>query len=290
MVKIIILDIDHDYKKECETKIAQLKGNYEVRMVDSKKMSDVGDTTPEVREENDAFRREQEEGRNSVLVIVDSGSAVKRWPEYPVLGIEHRGRVEGAPYVSISIEDVDDEYLQMVYCRFHHIPLTIGENEHLILRESTQDDVLAFGKLYKDEEYVRYIQSFDSPEEESRKMKSYIQYMYGFYGYGLWTVVHKQSGDVIGRVGIENCEINGREYQELGYFIGKEYAGKGYAYEACGMVLQWAKDHDMNSLVVRLDKNNLPSLALAKKLGFVPASLGGHRDGSADSMVLIKYI
>ncbi|MFR2511412.1 MAG: hypothetical protein ACLS9K_04365 [Lachnospira eligens] len=53
--------------------------------------------------------------------------------------------------------------------------------------------------------------------------------MYGFFGYGLWLVFDKKTGELVARAGIENRSIDGQNCQELGYLV-KKLAGK-----ACGM-------------------------------------------------------
>ena len=93
--------------------------------------------------------------------------------------------------------------------------------------------------------------------------------MYGFYGYGLWVVYDKESGNLVGRIGLENREIDGKLEVELGYVIGTKYQRKGYAYECCMKVMEYAFDElAMEGIFLCTNKNNLPSIKLAKKLGF----------------------
>lgn len=107
--------------------------------------------------------------------------------------------------------------------------------------------------------------------------------MYGFYQYGLWLVYEKSTQKLIGRVGIENREIDGILRQELGYVIGKNYQHKGYAYEAAKAVLKYAKEElFLDEMFICVQKDNIPSIALAKKLGFT-------RYGEAQEFVLYHY-
>ena len=43
--------------------------------------------------------------------------------------------------------------------------------------------------------------------------------MYGYYGYGMWLVFDKASGELIGRAGLEHREFPDAVELELGYLI-----------------------------------------------------------------------
>ena len=53
----------------------------------------------------------------------------------------------------------------------------------------------------------------------------------------------------------------------IGYEIDKEYRGNNYAYNACKLVLQVAKAHCMNELILACDENNIASYKTIEKLG-----------------------
>ena len=57
-------------------------------------------------------------------------------------------------------------------------------------------------------------------------------------GYGVWAVIEKESGSIIGHCGLNYV----KQYNvvELLYGIGKEYWGLGYATEAAKSVLAFA--------------------------------------------------
>lgn len=55
--------------------------------------------------------------------------------------------------------------------------------------------------------------------------------MYELCDMGYWAVIEKQSGKIIGRVGIEPKIWNqGRSVVELGYLIDEAYQRQGYGY------------------------------------------------------------
>ncbi len=93
--------------------------------------------------------------------------------------------------------------------------------------------------------------------------------MYAFFGYGLWLAFEKETGELVGRVGIENRTIDGEMCRELGYLIRKDKQGKGYAWEALEAVLNYAmNDLCFKEIFVCTNKDNVPSIAIAGKLGF----------------------
>lgn len=268
MINTIIIDFSDELKKESMESIEEWTGRYHViDGTDSNEMLSKGEC----------------------IVLTDHQEASIKWKEFPIIGVEQFHSIKGINYVAENVTSIDDDYMDLVYARFHKLPLTVARGERVYLRESCVEDVESLVSLYKDIEYVQYTKSMGVVAEEQEKMALYQKYMYDFWGYGLWTLVESATGKVIGRVGIENCEIAGLEYRELGYIVGKDYARKGYGYEACKLVLEWAKEHDINTLITRIHKNNTPSLALARKLGFKPMNLAPTKDGvSEDLIVLVK--
>lgn len=64
---------------------------------------------------------------------------------------------------------------------------------------------------------------------------------------------------------------------ELGYTVFSEYRRNGYAQEAIRGLLGWAvAQHAIRHFVASIAPTNIPSLALARKLGFV--KVGEHQD------------
>ncbi|MDY5956799.1 MAG: GNAT family N-acetyltransferase, partial [Frisingicoccus sp.] len=106
------------------------------------------------------------------------------------------------------------------------------ETPRLILREFVPEDLAGLYRLYEESD-TRYIEPLaKDPEEELEKLKSYIHYIYGFYGFGLWAVCLKESGELIGRCGLQVELIGDEGEYELGYMVSGKYTGCGYASEA----------------------------------------------------------
>lgn len=116
---------------------------------------------------------------------------------------------------------------------------------------------------------MEFIEPLKEYEIEKEKLNSYIQNRYPFYGYGMWTVLDKATGKVIGRAGIEEREIDGVEQTEIGYMLHYFYRRKGIGFEICQGILEYAKSTlYIEEIHAYTHKKNKASQRLLKKLGF----------------------
>ena len=178
-----------------------------------------------------------------------------------------------AKYIwQMSDEDVlpDQVYILKVWQRHMHQPWLIAETERLSIRESVMEDLAYFQKFYGEECGNPDVQPLCEAKEQ---LRTYITTRYPLFEYGLWTIVEKATGTVLGRAGIEElpecCEgLSGEP--ELSYLIGKEYRGNDYAAEACQAILHYAAEElEMDRIYLRTSKDNFPSQKLAEKLGLL---------------------
>ena len=105
------------------------------------------------------------------------------------------------------------------------------ETRRLILREMTGDDYEPLHAIFTDAETMKhYPAPFD--EEKVRRWIAVNRERYRIFGFGLWTVVLKETGEVIGDCGVTMQNIHGLIRPEIGYQIGRPWQRKGYATEA----------------------------------------------------------
>lgn len=222
----------------------------------------------------DSVLAEREMNLKETLVIADEPETVKRllgggW--YVVVLYHEQNRKLSFPRVRYGVEDVfllEYRSYEEAYKRLAGLPWDILETDRLMVRESTVEDVEEFYRIYKDPSITLYIEDlYKDREEERRYMKAYIDQVYGFYGYGLWTILLKETGQIIGRAGLSVRE--GYELPELGFVIDVAFQRQGYGYEVCRGILKYAKEELMFEEVQALVKEeNLPSRGLLSKLGF----------------------
>ena len=113
------------------------------------------------------------------------------------------------------------------------------ETDRLILREYTWDDYDALFEILSDPETMRH---YPAPYDEAG-VRRWIQWNldnYEKYGFGLWAVVLRETGEFIGDCGLTMQLIDGESLPEIGYHIHKKYWRRGYAKEAARAVRDWA--------------------------------------------------
>ena len=116
------------------------------------------------------------------------------------------------------------------------------ETERLILREYTFDDFDALYEIVSDPETMQhYPAPFD--EERTRGWITWNLENYEKYGFGLWAVVLKETGEFIGDCGISIQNIDGEMLPEIGYHIHKRYWRKGFGKEAARAARDWVFEH-----------------------------------------------
>ena len=173
----------------------------------------------------------------------------------------------GALYVIEQIEEIDYEAVDMAYSRLAGLPWEILTTKRCIIRETIVEDVDSFYQIYAEPEITKYMEDlYADRDEEIAYIKAYQEKVYGFYGYGMWTVLTKD-GTVIGRAGISWRE--GFDCPELGFVIGVPWQRQGYAYEVCSAILAYAqKELGFTRIQALVAEGNEKSENLCRKLGF----------------------
>ncbi len=206
-----------------------------------------------VTDDKDTAEKLREDGE-AVLIYLHSGNRDQDFSSY-LFAVE-------------DPEELEPEYVERVYRRLKGIPWNILETERCLVRETTPEDVDVFYRIYSNPAVTRYMEElYPEVEQEKQYVREYIEKVYTFYGFGVWTVVEKESGAVIGRAGISYRE--GFEEPELGFIIGVPWQGRGYAYEVCEAILAYAAAAlGFTRIQALVEIENLPSLRLCQKLGF----------------------
>ena len=166
----------------------------------------------------------------------------------------------------------------------------IIETERLKLRELTLDDIDKLALVLSDPRSMKFYPHPFSREEVEHWIKWNIE-NYKKYGFGLWAVIEKESGEFIGDCGITMQQVdlgfiqnpkNGRVkalseacldrpyedlFHEIGYHLIKEYRGKGYATEAARACSDFAKSRGVKQIISYMKSDNLPSRHVAERNG-----------------------
>lgn len=220
----------------------------------------------------------KEGGISGVLWITDSAPAAKALMEAqkPLLVCLHDGNRDAdfgaAGFVVEEPQEQEAKYFEQVYRRFAGIPWDIAETPRCLIREMCPEDAPRLEEIYAEPSVNRFLGGF-YPEEvrgdaEQKRLflEKYIQNVYGFYGYGIWTVVEKESGEIIGRAGFRS---GGDGIPDLGYVIDPVRQRRGFGFEVCGALLRYgAEELGFRQVKALVEPDNLSSAALCRKLGF----------------------
>lgn len=140
------------------------------------------------------------------------------------------------------------------------------QTERLLLRGLRQEDFEDYARFHADPDVVRYLSR--SPVSRTDAWRS-LAVMIGHWvlrGYGMWGVERKSDGAFVGRVGLWNPE--GWPGLEVGWTLGKEFWGQGYATEAARAAMDFAFiTQDISRLLSVIDVENLASQRVAERLG-----------------------
>ncbi|MBR4085773.1 MAG: GNAT family N-acetyltransferase [Lachnospiraceae bacterium] len=222
----------------------------------------------------ESFYIKQSQKKVQALYVTDHNGVAQSLLEagMAVLGYGHRQNKSegfaGVKYILEAPEGTPAEYFERVFRRYSGLPWSILETERCYVRESCEEDVEAFYTIYKAPEVTRYTEGlYEHAVSERAYMREYIEKVYAYFEFGVWTVILKESGEIIGRAGISVRE--GFDMPELGYVLGLPWQGKGLAKEVCEGILKYAKEElEITQLQVLIQEENEASIGLAKRLGF----------------------
>ena len=111
----------------------------------------------------------------------------------------------------------------------------------LDLRELTDADLPALRTTLHDPvAMTAYEGAFD--DAESLAWLRRMQQRYADDGFGLWAVVLRETGAMIGQCGITRQFIDRDEVFEVGYLFARAHWHRGYAVEAAAACRDWAFD------------------------------------------------
>ena len=141
------------------------------------------------------------------------------------------------------------------------------ETKRLFLREMTQEDFASLCKILMDEEVMYAYEGAFSMEEAQEWLDRQIA-RYKEYGFGLWAVVLKETGTMIGQCGITMQNFKNGQIMEVGYLFQKEYWHQGYASEAAIACKEYAFDKlNAKEVFSIIRETNTASQNVAKRNG-----------------------
>ena len=141
------------------------------------------------------------------------------------------------------------------------------ETERLLLREMTDADFDALYRVLADSDIMQhYPYSFDEARVWNWIARNRERYQ--IFGFGLWAVCLRETGEMIGDCGLTMQLIGGQIKPEIGYHIRADHQRKGYATEAASAVRDWTfRNTPFNMVYSYMKHTNEPSARTAMAYG-----------------------
>ena len=143
----------------------------------------------------------------------------------------------------------------------------ISETKRLIFREMVDSDYESLKKVISDPVNMKYYQK---PYDDNgvHRWLNWCKDCYQKYGFGLWSVIYKETGEMIGDCGISIQYIDDEWKPEIGYHLRLDYHQQGLGKEMTQAVKDYFFTHfDFDEVYSYMDINNLPSSKTAKANG-----------------------
>jgi RimJ/RimL family protein N-acetyltransferase len=142
------------------------------------------------------------------------------------------------------------------------------ETARLLLRPMQTEDIDCLLAIFAD---PKVMAAFSAPPFDRARMERWVRRNLehqSTHGYGLFSVILKTSGLIIGDCGLEHMDVGGRREAELGYDFRSAYWNQGFATEAATAVRDYAfQILELPRLISLIRQGNRASERVARKIG-----------------------
>lgn len=187
---------------------------------------------------------------------------------FPVIAFSHEGNQQehlmGTPWLILSAEALTPDFLEEVYCRHHHFPITVCKTARCYLRELTMDDLPYLLDIQKENrenpDGCFFPEDCSAPDEF---LYNYIHHQYPFYHYGIFAVLKKNTQQFLGIAGFSDSSYS---FIQISYAILQKWQRLGYASETAASLISLAKErYQFPEIGVCIRQDNAASIAVAAK-------------------------
>jgi RimJ/RimL family protein N-acetyltransferase len=147
------------------------------------------------------------------------------------------------------------------------VNVPVLETDRLTMRGFGNDDLDEMAAINADPEVTRWVGDDDglSREDTWRRMAYWVGH-WELRGFGQWALVERETGRMVGRAGL--LEPEAWPAIEVGWLVGREHWGRGFAPEAGRAAMDWARDElGLTHIISLIEDANERSARVAEKLG-----------------------
>ncbi|MTI10690.1 GNAT family N-acetyltransferase [Curvivirga aplysinae] len=147
--------------------------------------------------------------------------------------------------------------------------------DRLILQPLEHRDLDLIISLFTDEEIMTYAGGAVSAESCEKEMPDYAGLGHKVAHQGVWTIGLRETGEKFGTFSLFPMPKDKEEtiptgHTEIGYFILKDYWGKGYVTEAAKHIIKFAfTETNLEQLTACVDDDNAASRNILQKVGMI---------------------
>ncbi|WP_269149133.1 glutamine-hydrolyzing GMP synthase [Helicobacter apodemus] len=176
---------------------------------------------------------------------------------------------------------ISKKRLQTALKSYDTVTAPILSTERTILRPYTQADFKALHEILSDEKTM-YTWGHGFSKKESQEWLDKQLTHYKKYGFGIWAIIEKQSGKIIGNAGLNYEQIcleplenkaqktkgESKKIVEIGYLLHRDFWNKGYGSEVARMCVKYGFETlGLEEVYCLIKEDNLSSIKVAQKLG-----------------------
>jgi RimJ/RimL family protein N-acetyltransferase len=141
------------------------------------------------------------------------------------------------------------------------------QTERLVMRGFRDEDLDALAEISADPEVTKWVGDPNGlTREETWRRIAYFVGHWELRGFGQWALFEREGGRMVGRAGLLQPE--GWPGLEVGWLVGREFWGRGYAPEAGRAAIDWAHEAlGADHIISLIEDENERSARVAEKLG-----------------------
>ena len=147
--------------------------------------------------------------------------------------------------------------------------MKVIETERVILRTWRDDDVDEYYRINQDPKVIEFLRG-PLTMQEAKDFVAFVNQQFDKIGYTLWAAEEKSSGKLMGFIGLDPLKWAAPlgSCVEIGWRLGSEYWGKGYATEGAKAALKYGFNKcGLKEVVSFTVPANVRSIRIMEKIG-----------------------